>query len=648
MSPNQLGVARRAMAMLVVMALLRMMGVAHAAEAAGVRIREAVLDPGGSVRITVAVAGASRDLAASDFSVTEQGVSVKDLAVTPMSAAAQPVAVALAMDVSGSTAGRPLADAKSAAKAFLDGLPPYVRVGLVTFGPTARLVVRFTTNRAAVARAVDALTASGGTALYDAVNLAASALARTQAQRNIVVFSDGKDTASKADLAVAVAGARTARAPVTTIGLAGVDLDAAALRALATRTGGREVKVGRSGDLPSAFRTAARDISSQYVLTYTGAGGPADLAIVVTAAVGGAHLSDRMTALNPRSVGGVPSARAYATPGTPLLPVFASPTGRTVGVWASFGALLLLFGLLVARPRRTEVETVLVRGLRVYTRSADRKTKGAAKGRAGAFARAASGVLGRFPKSRQRDERLQSQIDRAGWPFRASEFLAIRVGASAAGLVLGFGLFGRWWLGLMLAAIGPVIPKVLLTRRIAARQGAVLSQLPDTLQLLAGSLQAGYGFMQAIDTLVKESPEPTATEFGRVLTETRLGMPVEDALNTMADRLGSEDFRWVVLAINIQRQVGGNLAVLLRTVAETLRERERVRRQISVLSAEGKLSAYILGTLPFGIAGYIAVVNPSFLATMTNEPMGRAMIVGALVMLGLGIVWMRKIIRIEV
>ncbi|MFA5890061.1 MAG: VWA domain-containing protein [Actinomycetota bacterium] len=648
MSPAQIGMARRTAAMLIVMTLLRMIGVAHAVGSVDVRIREAVLDPGGNVRLTVAVAGASRDLAASDFAVTEQGVAVPNLTVTPMAAAAQPVAVALAMDVSGSTAGRPLADAKSAAKAFVGGLPAYVRVGLVTFGPGVRLTVPFTTDRARVARAVEALSASGGTALYDAVKLAATTLGRTQAQRNIVVFSDGKDTASRVDLAAAVAAARTAHAPVTTIGLEGGDLDAAALGSLASRTGGRAVRVGQSGGLTSAFRNAARDIASQYVLNYGGVEGPADLAIVVTVAMDGARASDRMTALNPRTAGRAPGPRAYAIPGPPLIPALASSTGRTIGMWAAFVALLLFFGLLLARPRRTEVEAFLLRGLRVYTRSAGRTARANGKGETGAFARAAAGVLRRLPKSSRREEKVQAQIDRAGWPFRASEFLAIRAAASVAGGVLGFGLFGRWWLGLLLAAVGPWIPKMLLTRRIASRQAAVLGQLPDTLQLLAGSLQAGYGFMQAIDTLVKESPEPTSTEFSRVLTETRLGMPIEDALNTMADRLGSEDFRWVVLAINIQRQVGGNLAVLLRTVAETLRDRERVRRQISVLSAEGKLSAYILGTLPFGIAGYIAVVNPSFLATMTDEPMGRAMIGGALVMLGLGIVWMRKIIRIEV
>src|SRR5207248_5003984 len=139
-------------------------------------------------------------------------------------------------------------------------------------------------------------------------------------------------------------------------------------------------------------------------------------------------------------------------------------------------------------------------------------------------------------------------------------------------------------------------------------------------------LQAGYGFLQAIDTVAKEAQPPTSTEFARLHSEARLGMPIDEALNGMAERVGGQDFRWVVLAINIQRQVGGNLAALLSTVAGTLREREQVRRQIKVLSAEGRLSAIILVALPFLLAGYISIVNPGYLQQLTQVTVGKIMI----------------------
>jgi tight adherence protein B len=196
--------------------------------------------------------------------------------------------------------------------------------------------------------------------------------------------------------------------------------------------------------------------------------------------------------------------------------------------------------------------------------------------------------------------------------------------------------------------VGAILPRLVLANRVAKREALFLAQLPDVLQLLSGSLQAGYGFMQAIDAVAKEASPPASTEFSRVLAESRLGMPVEDALNSMADRVGGEDFRWVVLAINIQRQVGGNLAALLSTVAATLREREMVRRQIKVLSAEGRLSAIILVALPFFLAGYISIVNPGYLKVMFEETIGKIMIAGGIVLMGIGILWMRKIIKIDV
>lgn len=314
----------------------------------------------------------------------------------------------------------------------------------------------------------------------------------------------------------------------------------------------------------------------------------------------------------------------------------------------TFLALVLLLGVGARRTKTSDAAKVLARGLRVYTASATGEP--AAKRAKGPhpFAAFATRVVEHIPKPDRYEERLQKRIDRAGWPLRASELLAIQGAAALGGAVVAGVLVGTWWLIPVLAAAGIALPRLLLGRRIGKRQDAFLEQLPDTLQLLAGSLQAGYGFLQAMDTLVRESSPPTSTEFGRVLTEIRLGMPVEDSLTAMADRFGSEDLRWVVLAMNIQRQVGGNLATLLNTVAETLRERERVRRQIQVLSAEGRLSAWILGLLPIGIAGYISMVNPGFLEALTGERIGQIMIAGAVASLGVGVVWMRKIIRIEV
>jgi tight adherence protein B len=133
-----------------------------------------------------------------------------------------------------------------------------------------------------------------------------------------------------------------------------------------------------------------------------------------------------------------------------------------------------------------------------------------------------------------------------------------------------------------------------------------------------------------------------------VVAEIRLGRPAEDALESLAERVGSADFKWAVLAVNIQREVGGNLAEILDTVADTLRERAMLRRQIKVLTAEGRLSAWVLGLLPFAIALYMYAVNPQYIGVLFESVYGIIMVIVALVLLALGILWMKKIVNIDV
>jgi tight adherence protein B len=257
-------------------------------------------------------------------------------------------------------------------------------------------------------------------------------------------------------------------------------------------------------------------------------------------------------------------------------------------------------------------------------------------------------LVEKAPKPEGYDDRLQTQIDRAGWQLRSTEFTTIRVVATIGGLAVLWALTGSFIFGLVGAVLGFLGPSVFLSNAQARRKVAFMKQLPDTLQLLAGTLKAGYGVLQAIDTVVKEVEEPTSSEFQRALTEARLGLPLEDSLGDMAERVDSDDFRWVVVAMNIQRQVGGNLAELLQTVADTLRGREQVRRQISSLSAEGKLSAAILIALPFVIIGYLILVSPTYLAPLFTNPLGLMMVGGVSLLMLVGVFWIRRLIDIDV
>jgi tight adherence protein B len=137
-------------------------------------------------------------------------------------------------------------------------------------------------------------------------------------------------------------------------------------------------------------------------------------------------------------------------------------------------------------------------------------------------------------------------------------------------------------------------------------------------------------------------------ELRKALVEARLGAPIEDALDDVADRMGSKDFSWVVMAIRVQRQVGGNLAEVLATTAATLRERERLRRQVQVLSAEGRLSAYILFALPLVFALYLLAVRPSYMKPLFTDPIGLVLLLGMAILLTVGAFWLRRVVKVEV
>jgi tight adherence protein B len=196
--------------------------------------------------------------------------------------------------------------------------------------------------------------------------------------------------------------------------------------------------------------------------------------------------------------------------------------------------------------------------------------------------------------------------------------------------------------------VGAVIPTVVL-RILANRRARAFERiLPDVLMLVATSLRSGFGLPQALDAVARDAAEPAAKEFSRALAETRIGTDITDALDHMAARMDSTAMRWAVMAIRIQRDVGGNLAETLMTTARTLRERESLRRQVSTLSAEGRLSAYILIALPIGVFLYMLAVNREYVSLLWTQPLGLGMLIVAAVMLVIGVFWMRRVVRIEV
>ncbi len=245
------------------------------------------------------------------------------------------------------------------------------------------------------------------------------------------------------------------------------------------------------------------------------------------------------------------------------------------------------------------------------------------------------------------EARLARRLAGAGLAVRPAEFVLLHAGFAAVLTLVGL-VVGGPLLAVTLLVVGAGAPLAYLRIRHHRRLAAFGAQLPETLTIIANSLTAGLSVGQAIDTVVRDGQDPIAGELRRALVEQRLGVNLDDALDGIAARMGSVDFAWVVMAIRIQREVGGNLAEVLLTVAETLREREYVRRQVRTLSAEGRLSAYILGALPIVMFIYLQIANPAFIRPLYTELVG-GLLLGIAVVLLVGGAWlMARIVKVEV
>src|SRR3546814_912180 len=242
---------------------------------------------------------------------------------------------------------------------------------------------------------------------------------------------------------------------------------------------------------------------------------------------------------------------------------------------------------------------------------------------------------------------LMGLLERARVPVRPGELLLL---VGAGGLILGAlvaAITDSYLFGALSVIASPAIGVAYLQRRVARRKRRFEEEFPDALTLIGSSLSAGHTFLRSIQLMAEEAEGPIAEEFGRVIAETQLGDPLVDALERMARRLDIRDVDWVVQAIRIQQTVGGKLADLLHTLAGFIRAREEIRREVDVLTAEGRVSAYILGALPIGLAAFVQVSNPGYLDPMF-EGWGLVWIGGALASVAVGLTVIFRMIKVEI
>lgn len=551
--------------------------------------------------------------------------------------------VVLALDTSGSMLGAGLQSVQQAGLRLLAELPADVRVGLVRFADDVVLVAPPTTDRPRLRAALTGLRAAGSTKLYDAVPVALSA-AGSVGERKVMLLTDGRDDGSRSDLPAAVAAVKRSGTTVDVVDASAGGFAGAVLRPLALAGGGRAVAVS-GARLSEVFRQVARSYLAELTVRAAlppGLAGRQVQVEVVLAAAQGPRSQTRTVAL--------PATRAETVPAP-------APTALAHGLafWLMLAAvflgcfLLLLLAVTTgdtrATGRRRTWQSLSAYSLQPVTAGAP-----AAGSHLGTsqIAQSAVGLADRTVERRGSAERLALALDRAGLVWRPGEWLVVWTLATVAGAVLVPVLLGGSLLSVALGCVaGWLLPRQWLAHRAAKRRSVFLDQLPDVLQMLSAGLATGYSLAQALDAVVQEGAEPVAGEFGRALAEARIGVPLEDALDAVADRLACDDFRWVVMAIRVQHQVGGNLSEVLTRVCTTMRERASLRRQVRALAAEGRVSAYVLVALPLGMAAFMFFFRRSYFRPMYTETVGIVALAVTAAMLVAGMTWMSKLVKVE-
>jgi tight adherence protein B len=599
-------------------------------------------------------AGANLDPASVELQIDGRPVSADAEPIADESRRVKRTAV-LAIDNSRSMQGGRLDSAKEAAKAFLAELPDDVEVGLVTFGSTVDVALVNTPDRAEVIAAIDAIALDEtiGTALFDGTARAFDATGN-DGVRNVIVLTDGDEYGnSQLTLDQAISRATDDGVTVDAVYISEDPQQPPELQQLIEGAGGKVYTSDPAG-LTELFESAAQAIERQVLITATLPDGVTESGtVVISGEIGGTPVSDSAF----MSGGSRPPSQPQVDYGPRALPTSATSTllsqsALPVLLGAIFLALIALLYVALSSLGRDDKQGRVRRRLSFYTltgrpQTAKQQTSTALG--ASHVARSAVELASKVVQKRDFESSLGLRLEAAGVPLRAAEWMLIHVGVAVGAALMALLISGGKILPTILGlALGLGLPFGYLIHKESRRTSAFLGQLPDTLQLVAGSLSAGYSMPQAMDAVVREGTQPITGEFNRALVEARLGVPIEDALDGIAERMQSKDFAWVVMAIRIQREVGGNLAELLTTVAGTLRERERLRRQVKVLSAEGRLSAWILGLLPLVFALYLMLAQPGYLEPLITEPLGLAMVGLGLLLLAVGAIWLRKTVKVEV
>ena len=611
----------------------------------------------GATQIIVEFRNFAEDPDPSAVEVTANGQAVNNLTVEPIGNSTVPVGVVLAIDASGSMAGAPIASAQEAAKSFVTQARAEDRIAIISFADEVQVLSGFTNNKESLNATIDAIVADGETSFNDAVVRGIAMFDEPGASNllgNLIVLTDGEDTASEATFEEALAAVEASDARTFGVALEGSDFNPEPVEAIAIAGGGLFLSTPDPAQLSGLYDQIGREISNTMVARFESpiaTPGDVEFSVAYQGLTSTETFAVSGFAVNTTVAEGATTTTTLAPLTTVVVESTAPLSLDTLLLIGAAGLGLTLFLFLIILFGREEGDDPgrFGKRLQAYGRKGQRDAPTEDKSWLERIP-----LLNRFSAAAEEEVKkrgllsgVNSALEQANIPMTPGEAILAMIGLAAVigiimaifnGIVWGAIAFG----GLLLLLIFGI-------RYTGNRERRKFeNQLPDTLTLMSTSLRAGYSLLQATEAVSSEAPDPTAREFGRAIAEARLGRTVTQALEGVVERTQSSDFEWAVMAIEIQREVGGNLAEVLQTVADTMRARNRLKGEIRALTAEGRISAIVLGSLPFLMFAFLWFTNRSYLQPLLDETFGRiALGVGILLIAG-GLFWLKKIVDIEI
>lgn len=527
--------------------------------------------------------------------------AVLPFGMRPARAAELPRLAVILFDTNNSPSSARLSAERLAVRQYARALPADVEAALITFGDTWRVALAPTRNRARLDAAVAAIKLAGATSggMRGALADASSMIDHlgSPGHSRILILSDG-EYLTKTLRSVAIP---------TDVMTWNYDSDdhPGAVGRLAAASGGQIAEPSQAALLAAAF-----------------------------------------PALQPASH---PATRAAAPAGAANeAPALGLTVSLTIVVLVVFLVLAFLAYLAVDSLRPGNTRPRLASQIGRYGPMSESASSPVGQQADGKLASGAVTLMTQVLSSGKSEPRLAQRLDRAGITRQPAEWALLGVCLCAGLAALATLLLGNVPLGIVLGVlVGWLSMRLIVSVKISQRRAAFDAQLPNVLQLVGSSIQTGFSLAQALDAVVREDAQPASGEFARALGESRLGADLADALESVATRLDSRDLRWVVMAIRIQRETGGNLAEVLRNTVNTMRERAYLRRQVRSLSAEGRLSAWVLLALPILVGGWLFYANPRYMHPLYSTVLGITMLAIACALVVIGAFWMRNVINVE-